>query len=96
VESVAAALGECLNVACRVGYASASGPTAADAVEELRRLGATRILVASYFLAAGRLYDAAAGSATGAGAMAVAAPLGAAPELVEMVLDRVATVTSLD
>lgn len=94
VESVAAALSERLNVACRVGYASAADPTAAGAVEELRALGATRILAATYFLAAGRLYDAAAASARGAGALGVAAPLGAAPELVELVHDRVTAVTS--
>jgi sirohydrochlorin ferrochelatase len=44
----------------------------------------------TYFLAPGRLYDAAVDSARDAGAVAAARPLGAASELVRLVLDRVA------
>jgi sirohydrochlorin ferrochelatase len=88
VDAVAAALGELLGVACRAGYASAAAPTVADAVGRLRADGGRRVAAAAYFLAPGRLYAAAAGSARAAGAVAVAAPLGAAPELAQLVLAR--------
>jgi sirohydrochlorin ferrochelatase len=88
VEDVAAALGAALDAPCVVGYASTSGPSAADAVSLVRALGARRVVAASYFLAPGRLHDAAEFAARGAGAAAVAAPLGAATELVELVLAR--------
>jgi sirohydrochlorin ferrochelatase len=88
VEDVAAALGATLHVPCAVGYASTSQPSAADAVCLVRAMGARRIVAASYFLAPGRLHDAAGAGARSAGALAVAAPLGAAMELVELVLSR--------
>jgi sirohydrochlorin ferrochelatase len=94
VERIASALGEWFDVPCRVGYASASAPTGAEAVAQVRAAGAARIVAASYFLAAGRLYDAAAASARSAGALGVAEPIGAADELVELVLERVSAVTS--
>lgn len=88
VEDIAAELGRQLNVACRVGYASASAPTPGEAVVALRAAGARRILGAAYFLATGRLYTAAVQSARDAGAIAVAAPLGTADELVQLVVAR--------
>ncbi len=88
VDGVAAAISVELNVACEVGYASASSRTGADAVAALRAAGSRRIVAASYFLAPGRLHDAAADSARSAGASDVAAPLGAAQELVDLVLAR--------
>jgi sirohydrochlorin ferrochelatase len=88
VEGVARELASELDVACAVGYASASGPTAGEAVAQLLAGGARRVVVASYFLAVGRLYDAAAASALRAGAVGVAAPLGAATELVELIAAR--------
>jgi sirohydrochlorin ferrochelatase len=45
--------------------------------------------VAAYFLAPGRLYDAAVESARSAGVVTVAAPLGDAPELVRLIGSRV-------
>jgi sirohydrochlorin ferrochelatase len=90
VVRVAQALGGVLGVPARVGYASASLPTAGAAVAELRAAGARRVAVATYFLAPGQLYDSAMRSARQAGAVALAAPLGDAPELVELVLDRAA------
>jgi sirohydrochlorin ferrochelatase len=90
VEDVAAALGAALHVPCAAGYASASLPAAADAVSLVRRAGARRVVAASYFLAPGRLHDAAAAGARAAGAAGVAAPLGAATELVDLVLARAA------
>lgn len=88
VESVAGELASRLDVACAVGYASACTPTPGEAVERLWASGARRIVAASYFLAAGRLHDAAAASALRAGAVGVAVPLGAADELVALVVER--------
>ena len=54
-----------------------------------RRFGRARVGVAAYFLAPGLLYDVAVASARAAGAVAVAPPLGDAPELVALVGHRV-------
>jgi sirohydrochlorin ferrochelatase len=89
VELAAGALGRALGVPCRPAYASASAPVPGDAVRALRRAGARRVALAGYFLAPGRLYDAAVASGYEAGAVAASAPLGACPELVRLVLDRV-------
>jgi sirohydrochlorin ferrochelatase len=88
VEAVAAALSAVLNVPCVAGYASASRQSGAKAVERVRALGAMRVAAASYFLAPGRLHDVVAASARSAGVLGVSAPLGAADELVELVLTR--------
>jgi sirohydrochlorin ferrochelatase len=90
VELSARALGHRLGVPCLPAYASASAPTAGEAVATLRHGGAGAVAVAAYFLAPGRLYDAAVESAHAAGAVAAARPLGAAPELARLVLDRAA------
>ena len=90
VESVATALSTVLHVVCVVGYASASSPSGAEAVRAAKALGARRVAATSYFLAAGRLYDAAAASARTAGVVGVAEPLGDAVELVELILARAA------
>jgi sirohydrochlorin ferrochelatase len=95
VELAARALGHELGVPCRPGYASASAPTPGEAVYALRRDGARAVAVAAYFLAPGRLYDAAVESARTAGAVAAAQPLGAGPELARLVLDRVAAAGAL-
>ena len=89
VDDVADRFAAVLGLPCVVAYASASGPTVAEAVTALRHSGARRVAVAGYFLATGKLYDIAVAGAWRAGAVAVAQPLGAAPELVELVLDRV-------
>jgi sirohydrochlorin ferrochelatase len=86
VAEAAAALGARLGVPCTVAYASAAAPTAAEAVTSLR---ASRVGVAAYFLAPGRLYDIAMDSARSAGAVVVAPPLGDAPELVALITTRV-------
>jgi sirohydrochlorin ferrochelatase len=96
VDVTARSLGRALDVPCLVGYASASAPTPAEAVAELRRRGASRIAAASYFLAPGRLYDVAATSARAAGAVAVAGPLGPADEIVRLVLARAAAPDRVD
>ncbi|WP_433533631.1 sirohydrochlorin chelatase [Micromonospora sp. CA-263727] len=98
VGRVAAALGAALNTPTRVSYASAAPPGVGAAVARLRAAGARRVAVAAYFLAPGLFHDAVTASARQAGAVAVAPPLTDAPELVELVLDRVdaATPTRVD
>ncbi|HEY6596418.1 MAG TPA: CbiX/SirB N-terminal domain-containing protein [Asanoa sp.] len=92
VSLAASALGRALRgVPCSVAYASAAGPTGAEAVASLRAAGARRVGVASYFLAPGLLYESVTASARGAGAAVVAEPLGAASELARLVLARAAT-----
>jgi sirohydrochlorin ferrochelatase len=88
VEHTAAVLSAALGVPCVAAYASASRPTGSDAVAALRRMGATRPAVSSYFFATGRLHRAVVRSAVEAGAVAVAEPLADAPELVELILSR--------
>ncbi|MEV6525307.1 CbiX/SirB N-terminal domain-containing protein [Longispora sp. NPDC051575] len=89
----AAGLGERLGVPARIGFASGPGPRPDEAVAALYAAGALRVGVASCFLAQGRLYDRARDRALRAGAVAVAEPLGAAPELVAVVLARYAAAT---
>jgi sirohydrochlorin ferrochelatase len=91
VADAASALGVRLGLPCAVAYASGAGPTAGEAVASLR---ASRVGVAAYFLAPGRLYDVAMASAVAAGAVAVAPPLGDAPELVSLIGSRVAATVS--
>lgn len=88
VAATATGLSDTLGVPCRPGYASAAAPTVGEAVAALRADGGRRVAAAAYFLAPGRLYAAAAGSARAAGAVTVAAPLGAARELAHLVLAR--------
>lgn len=66
-------------------YASAAGPTPAEAVAALRAAGAPRVAVAPYLLAPGFFADKVRRSA---GADVVADVLGPAPELVEVLLER--------
>jgi sirohydrochlorin ferrochelatase len=91
VEWAAEALSARLSLPCAVAYASAAPPRAGAAVDLLRAAGCRRVGVAAYFLAPGRLYDLAMDAAREAGAVAVADPLGDAPELVGLVTCRVDT-----
>jgi sirohydrochlorin ferrochelatase len=70
------------------GYASAAGPRPAESVRALRDGGAARVVVATYLLAPGYFADKIRDAALGAGADAVSAALGAAPEVADVVLDR--------
>ena len=54
----------------------------------LRDGGAARVVVATYLLAPGYFADKIRDAALGAGADAVSAALGAAPEVADVVLDR--------
>jgi sirohydrochlorin ferrochelatase len=57
-------------------------------VAALAAAGARRVAVASYFLAPGHLYDRALEQARVAGATTAAAPLGDAPQIVDLILGR--------
>jgi sirohydrochlorin ferrochelatase len=72
----------------RVADAAATGAGVGETVEAIRAAGCTRVDVAAWFLAPGLLLDRAAAAALAAGADSVAAPLGAAPEVVATVLRR--------
>jgi sirohydrochlorin ferrochelatase len=74
--------------AFRPAYASAGGPGPAQAVTELLRAGARRVLVASYLLAPGLFADRIRDTSLAAGAAATSPALGASPELADVVLDR--------
>lgn len=74
----------------RAAYASAARPSPAEAIRELAAGGAPRVVVASYFLAPGHFSDKVRDTALDAGAAAVSVALGAAPELVDLVLYRYA------
>jgi sirohydrochlorin ferrochelatase len=89
IGSVAYALGEQLGLPCRVAYAAGATPNGSEAVAALRRAGARRVGVASYFLAPGRLYDTVTRSALQAGAVAVAPPLGASWRVAELIMSEV-------
>ncbi|GAB7005967.1 sirohydrochlorin chelatase [Nocardioides sp. AN3] len=71
-------------------YASATPPATGEAVRAFRAEGRRHIAVASLFLAPGWLPDRAAELALEAGAIAVAEPLGAHPELARTILARYA------
>ncbi|GAA5183449.1 hypothetical protein GCM10023322_22750 [Rugosimonospora acidiphila] len=96
VDLVADALGTALGRPCRAGYASGSGPDTAAAFAALRADGARRIAVASYFLAPGLLHDRIVERARDAGAVGIAGPLGAAPEIARLVLLRAGAARVLD
>jgi sirohydrochlorin ferrochelatase len=75
-------------LAVRPAYASAASPTPEQAVAELIRGGARTVVVASYLLAPGRFADRVRDAALAAGAAAASAPLGAAPEVADVLLTR--------
>jgi sirohydrochlorin ferrochelatase len=70
----------------RVAFATAQ-PSVADRIAELRRSGASRVAVAPWFIAPGRITDRVAAVAVECDA-AIAEPLGAHPLLAQTVLDR--------
>jgi sirohydrochlorin ferrochelatase len=73
---------------CVTAFATAAGPTTAEAVRTLRSQGRRHIAVGSWFLSPGTLYARQAELALEAGAVAVSAPLGAEPEIAETALTR--------
>ncbi len=75
-------------------FASAASPSPAGAVTALRRSGASRVVVATYLLAPGVFADKVRESSRAAGATAVSAVLGAAPELADLVVRRYAAASA--
>ncbi len=69
-------------------YASAASPTPGQAVAGLLRAGAPRVAVATYLLAPGVFADQVGEQSLAAGASAVSAPLGAAPEVADVIIER--------
>jgi sirohydrochlorin ferrochelatase len=70
-------------------YASASSPSPAEAVRALHaRFPRHRVVVATYLLAPGYFADKIEAQALEAGALAVSAPLGAIPEVANVIIDR--------
>jgi sirohydrochlorin ferrochelatase len=93
VSEVAAALGERLGLPWRVAFAAGATPNGSEAVAALRNEGSRSVVVGSYFLAPGRLYDIVTRAALDAGAAAVAPPLGASWSIAELVLSQVDSLT---
>ncbi len=85
IEAIAADWAQAGWAAVLPAYASAAEPDTARALARLRRLGVRRAVVASYFLAPGFLPDRVR---LAAGPHVVSEPLGAAPELAQLVLSR--------
>jgi sirohydrochlorin ferrochelatase len=77
-------------------YASAAGPLPGDAVASLLRAGAQRVAVATYLLAPGVFADQIRERSLAAGASAVSAPLGAAPEVADVIVERYLQAASHD
>jgi len=73
-----------------VAFASTTGPTVPEALERLRRLGATRVAVARYFLGPGRLPDLVERQARAVEGLevVVSASLGVTDGLAQLLLDR--------
>jgi sirohydrochlorin cobaltochelatase len=72
-----------------VAFASTTRPSVPEALERLRRLGASRVAVARYFLGPGHLPRLVEQQAQDTGLdVVVTAPLGASPELAALVLER--------
>jgi sirohydrochlorin ferrochelatase len=69
-------------------YASAASPTPGQAVADLLRAGAPQVVVATYLLAPGVFADQILRASLAAGASAVSAPLGAAPEVADVIIER--------
>jgi sirohydrochlorin ferrochelatase len=70
------------------GYASAAAPSPGEAVAGLLRAGAARVVVATYLLAPGVFADQVREQSLAAGATVVSAPLGAAPEVAGVLIER--------
>jgi sirohydrochlorin ferrochelatase len=68
-------------------FATGPQPTLADAAADLRARGATRLVIAPWFLAHGRITDRVAKFARAEG-IPMSAPLGAHRQVAETVLDR--------
>ncbi|MEQ7123018.1 sirohydrochlorin chelatase [Actinopolymorpha sp. B11F2] len=88
VQGVASALATRIDTPVTAGFASAAEPRVGPAVSQAKAGGARRVAVATYLLAPGFFADRIRADAGQAGAFEVSAPLGARPEIVELVLRR--------
>ncbi|MFT3874963.1 MAG: CbiX/SirB N-terminal domain-containing protein [Propioniciclava sp.] len=75
---------------CLTAVADGSGPSVSLAMQGLRSQGRRHIAVGSFFMAADERWAVQADQARRVGAVAVSDPLGAAPEVAELVLARYA------
>jgi sirohydrochlorin ferrochelatase len=75
---------------CLTAVADGSGPSVAQAIQGLRSQGRRHIAVGSFFLAPTDLFHSQAELAYRCGAVSVSEPLGAAPEVIDLVLARYA------
>lgn len=75
---------------CLTAVADGTGPSVAQAIAGLRAQGRRHIAVGSFFLASDGLFHAQAELALRCGALAVSEPIGAAREVVDIVLARYA------
>ena len=75
-------------------FATGPRPTLAEASELLRERGATRLVIAPWFLAYGRITDRVAAFAR-AERISMSAPLGAHRQVAETVLDRFDAATTV-
>jgi sirohydrochlorin ferrochelatase len=69
-------------------YASAASPTPGQAVADLLCVGTPRVVVATYLMAPGVFADQIRDQSLAAGAHAVSPPLGATPEVADVVIER--------
>ncbi|MBK8459467.1 MAG: CbiX/SirB N-terminal domain-containing protein [Micropruina sp.] len=75
---------------CLTAVADGSGPSVAQAIQGLRSQGRRHIAVGSFFLAPTNLFHTQADLAYRCGAVSVSEPLGAAQEVIDLVLARYA------
>lgn len=90
VAAIADEAGRLLGVPAGAGFASGPGPRPGETVELLKAQGAQRIAAVCYFIAPGILCDTAIESARDAGVVHTGEPLGAAPELLDLIAKRAA------
>ncbi len=82
--AAAALLENGLGIPVRVGFLSAAEPAVCEVVRRFREAGCRRIAIASYLLAPGHFQD----KLRNCGADVVSSPLGAHPDLADMIADR--------
>lgn len=75
---------------CLTAVADGTGPSVAQAIQGLRAQGRRHIAVGSFFLGPDELYQAQSELAQRCGAVAVSEPVGAAREVIDLVLARYA------
>jgi sirohydrochlorin ferrochelatase len=90
VRAQAGLLAAALGTAVTVGFGAAAAPDVPAALAAARAAGAQRVAIAPYLLAPGHF----AARLAAAGADLVAAPLGAHPALIQLILDRAASTES--